>query len=85
MGMTLEERLESLLKSPEPAKAFRSWVLEQTKQGLTKARIYESLEQFLLHLRSVPESSEVDEDIVLDVMDSLTGWCHPESELLPDR
>jgi len=35
-------------------------------------------------LRTWPDYRETDEDAVLDVMDALTGWCHPDAQLLAD-
>jgi len=82
--MTLEERVEMSLQSPEPAQALRTLVLELSQKGYAKADIYELLEKFVVHLRTRDDFRESDEDIVLDVMDALTGWCHPDAQLLRD-
>jgi hypothetical protein len=41
------------------------------------------LEGFLVRLRTRADYRDSDEDAVLDVMDSLTGWCHPDARLPP--
>jgi hypothetical protein len=82
--MTNKERLQSALRSAEPARTLRSVVQELARAGQTKEEVYHLLEELLLDLRGredVPASSE---DAVLDVMDALTGWCHPDAQLIRD-
>jgi hypothetical protein len=62
---------------------LRAAVLELSREGQTKAGIYELLEKCLLQLRA-RDDREVAEDAVLDVMDALTGWCHGDVQLLPN-
>jgi hypothetical protein len=82
--MTPEERLESALRSAEPARALRSLVLTLSQEGHAKTRIYQLLEELVAGLRSRDDYRESDGEVVLDVMDALTGWCHPDARLLPD-
>ena len=82
--MTIQERFEQALQSPEPAAALRSVVLDLGHQGHTRKELYELLEQVLARLRERKDFLESEEDAVLDVMDALTGWCHPSAELLQD-
>jgi hypothetical protein len=82
--MTVRERLRLALRSPQPAPALRSLVHELHGQGRNKAEIYELLENYLVEMRTQPGHAEPDEDVLLDVMDALTGWCHPDVRLLPD-
>jgi hypothetical protein len=83
--MTPQERLASMLQTPEPGRALRALVLELSTEGYTKAKIYEFLEQLLLELRTRADHRETDEDAVLDTLDALTGCCHPDARLLPDQ
>ena len=83
--MTPPERLESALRSPDPGRSLRSLVLELSQEGHTKADIYELLEKLVVQVRARADYRESDEDVVLDVMDALTGWCHPDAQLLPDN
>jgi len=80
----LEERCEKALHSPDPGRALRALVQDLSREGLQKEEIYELLEKFLTHLRRKEGRRQSDEDLVLDVMDALTGWCHPEAQLLPN-
>jgi hypothetical protein len=78
------EQLETALHSRNPAEALREVVRTLASEGTTKASIYEKLEQLLVELRERASHSESDENTVLDVMDTLTGWCDPAARLLPD-
>ena len=80
--MVPESRFETALRSADPPAALRSLVAELSAHGHSKADISESLEKLLLRLRREGEAKE-HEDIFLDVLDTLTGWCHPASQLLP--
>ena len=82
--MTPAERLDQALRCSEPAEALRSLVMELSQEGRTKAQILEVLGEFLEQLRTRPDYREIDEDAVLDVMDALTGWCHPDARLLAE-
>ena len=64
---------------------MRTLVLELSHKGYSKDDLYELLEKFIVHLRSRDDFRESDEDLVLDVMDALTGWCHPDAKLLPEN
>jgi hypothetical protein len=83
--MTIEERLEHALATDQPALALRSLAGELSQEGRTRQEIYTALESLLVRLRAHPGSRESQEDAVLEVMDSLTGWCHPGAELLPEE
>ena len=79
--MTSQERLQGALRSPEPVKALRSLVLDLSQEGRGKGEIYDLLDQFVIQLRTRENYRESEEDPVLDVMDALTGWCHPSAQL----
>ncbi len=83
--MNAEERVETALRSAEPAQALRGLVQDLAREGLARTAIAELLERSLAQLRTRPDFSASDEDAVLDVLDALTGWCHPSAELLPDK
>jgi hypothetical protein len=78
------ERLEQALRSPEPARALPTLVLELHHEGHSKAEIYSLLDNFLVHLRQAESYRDSDEDVLLDVLDALTCWCHPDAQLLSD-
>jgi hypothetical protein len=83
--MAAHDRVETALRSAEPARALRALVEDLARQGNTKTMIYELLEGSLVELRKQPDYREAYEDALLDTMDSLTGWSHPTAELLPEK
>jgi hypothetical protein len=78
------KRLQIAFHTPNPAKAIKSFVEELSSEGVSKDEIYGLFEKFLLNLRREEDFEEEDEDLVLDLMDALTGWCSPQGRLLPD-
>jgi hypothetical protein len=83
--MTFEDRMATALRSPEPVPALRGMVQDLAREGTTRTEIYDMLEKFLVQRRSQPDFAEREEEAVLDVMDALTGWCHPSAHLLPEK
>ncbi len=77
--MSTEELLEQALASPNPALELRSVIMRLNSQGLTKETLLERLERTRETLREA--GRERDEDLVLDVMDFLAGWCSPHMKL----
>lgn len=81
--MIAPETFSTAIASREPGQTLREMVLKLAAEGRPKAEIVTSLEQFLLWLRSRETTCESDEDVVLDVLDALADWCHPDAQLLP--
>lgn len=79
--MTSLDRLYDALRSPTPPQALRSAVTALAEEGQSPEGVYELLERFLLDLRARGTGSEADEELVLDLMDAATGWCHPSAQL----
>jgi hypothetical protein len=77
--------MDTALRLPQPGQAFRDLVLELAREGYEKKQILQFLEEFLIQLREKKEHKESDEDIILDTMDCLVGWSHPQARLLRDR
>ena len=50
--------------------------------GLGRVEVYDAFEQFRASLRA--ENREPDEDLVMEAMDRISGWCRPEMKLFPD-
>ncbi len=82
--MTPAERVASALGSPDSGRTLRSVVREMAREGFPKAELYALLEKCLLDLRLRADHPESEEDLLLDVMDALDGWCHPDARLLPE-
>ncbi len=79
--MIPETRLEKALRASPPAPALRTLVRDLFREGHSKEEIYGFLESFVVQLRARQDDREADEEMVLDLMDALTGWCHPEAQL----
>jgi hypothetical protein len=63
------------LKAPQPLEAMRQLARDRLSQGSTRKEIREELEQLRVRLQA--EDREADEDVVLDALDLVTGWCSP--------
>jgi hypothetical protein len=85
--MSVEEAQEDPLfdlyapafETKEPYGVLRETVKGLLDQGYDRKILIESLTQFGLMLRS--QGKKAEEDEVLDVLDTLTGWCHPDAQL----
>jgi hypothetical protein len=82
--MLVVSRLVEALRSENPAKKLRSLVADLAAEGQSKASIYDALEEVLIHLREDGNKRDAEEEVVLDVTDALSDWCHPSARLLPD-
>jgi hypothetical protein len=82
--MNLQTWFEQTLSAPNPGTAMRSLVLDLAKQGHSRAAICDALEKLVLSLRE-HAGNEAAEDVVLDTLDALTGFCHPSARLLADE
>jgi len=77
--MPLEECFEEALRSTEPLHELRSLALRLSSQGQDKTAIVAKFEEARRHLREA--NRESDEDVVMDVMDCLVGWCSPQMRI----
>lgn len=81
--MIPQERFDAALRSGDVYEALRESVLQLAQEGHGKEEIYAAFEQLLLRIRAQHQGSESEEeDIVLDVMDTIVGWCSPNKQLL---
>lgn len=70
---------ETALRSRQPTQQLREVVARLLRAGHDRITIQQSLEQFRLTLREADR--EADEDVVLEVLDFLTGWSSPHQKL----
>lgn len=63
------ERYRRALNSPDKLSSLTEEIKNLRKEGISKEDLLEDLELFRNQLE------EIEEDIVLDVMDFLTGFC----------
>jgi hypothetical protein len=74
--MPLDDGFEQALRSAEPVNQLRSLALRLHSGGLDKAAIIEKFEGARRELRLADR--EADEDVIMDAMDCLVGWCSPQ-------
>ncbi len=60
----------------EPLQALHALLVKKARSGSSIDALRSVLEQFRDRLRD--QGRESDEDVVLDALDSLNGWCHPD-------
>lgn len=77
--MKRDNDLEKALKDPQPFVQLRNLVQQWLAQGQDRQMILDRFEQARLPLRT--EGREADEDVLLEVMDCLVGWCSPHMKL----
>jgi len=71
--------IHAALRSDEPLDNLRRAVDGQLSAGVSREAINARLEVVRSELRA--EGREDDEDVVLDVMDFVTGWSSPHMRL----
>ena len=81
--MEIDAGIESALKSPNPLDELRALIRTLLSQGRTPKSILNLFEQSRQQLRNA--GRETDEDVVMEAMDFLTGWCSPHMKLTPDK
>ncbi len=81
--MQLDPRIQQALASPEPLTQLRFLVRELQTQGQDQAAILALFEQARQQLRQ--EGRDREEDVLLEVMDFLAGWCSPHMSLVPKK
>jgi len=72
--------IESALGSEDPLDALRDEMRRRLASGWTQDQLLGLLGEFRESLRQ--QQREADEDVVLEVMDSLAGWASPRRKAL---
>jgi hypothetical protein len=71
--------MDAAVHSAAPLAELRSLVRQELEASVPPEQVLEKLEA----LRSrLPADEEAEEDVVLDVMDFVTGWCSPHMRLV---
>jgi hypothetical protein len=81
--MPLNAKVEESLHSSNPFEQLRLLVVSLQGEGFDRGAILHFFEEARQNLRNA--GREADEDIVMDVMDCLVGWCSPKMSLEPER
>ena len=69
---------DAAFRAPNPTIALRDVVAEELVQH-DRATVLDELEELRAALRAA--SRDAEEDVVLEVMDFVTGWCAPHVRL----
>ena len=77
--MKIEPRFHEALAATEPLAEFRKAVREQLAAGRTREDITRALDRLRTMLKE--SGRDHDEDLVLEVLDLLAGWCSPHMKL----
>ncbi len=77
--MSARERFEAALHSENPVLCLRNVVQDMVDKGRDQASLVAELEAFRTMLQA--EGRDNDEDIVLDVMDFVVGFCSPHMKI----
>ncbi len=75
----LRLRLERAVITPHPARAVRALVRNLFREGYNNEEIFEVFSEFVPLLRNTGQDRKADEDAVLDAMDELSHWLHPDA------
>lgn len=75
------DRFEQALSAEHPLGALRSLALDWVQRGQSRETVLAAFERQRQHLREAGQ--EQAEEVVMEVMDFLTGWCSPHVRL-PD-
>lgn len=71
--------LEEKLISDNPFEDLRNLLKTMISQGYDREQLVEELIDFALKLRA--ENREKDDDLLLEMVDFLTGWCSPSMKI----
>lgn len=78
-AMQLDAQFDAALHTPEPLLRLRDTVRALLDQDWTRDELLAALETFRETLRTA--GRDADEDIVLEAMDFVTGWCSPQMKV----
>jgi hypothetical protein len=81
--MKIEDGIQSALKSSNPLDELRSLIKALLSEGRSPENILNLFKRNRQQLRSA--GREADEDVVMEAMDFLTGWCSPSMKLPADK
>ncbi len=77
--MPIENCFEEALRSPDPVDGLRALAIRLLAEGHGREDVIARFENTRAQLREVNRDAE--EDIIMDVMDFLVGWCSPHARI----
>jgi hypothetical protein len=81
--MPLDPRIEQALAGPDSLNQLQLLVKKLQSEGLSNDSILQLFEQARQHLRE--QGRQHDEDVVMELMDFLVGWCSPHMKLASEN
>lgn len=79
--MKIQDAIEQALRAGEPLKSLKDLAIQFSAEGKSEPEIYKIFEDCILQMRTMNTYKESDEEMVMEVLDAITGWCHPEARL----
>ncbi|BBO33454.1 hypothetical protein [Lacipirellula parvula] len=76
-------RLEIELVRPDAFKAALAFACDLEDAGMSQDDLFRACDESREQHHS--DADERKYDAILDVMDRITGWCHPRLKLFPDE
>jgi hypothetical protein len=80
-AMNSISQFEDALHADEPSARLRQLALDLAAEGHSPPAVLHLFETFRAVLRSTHRETE--EDLVLDTMDAIVGWCNESAKLFP--
>jgi hypothetical protein len=77
--MTWDDEFEQALASADPLRDLSDRVSALVEGGTDREELRQRLESF--HVRLAEAGRDDDDDVVLEVLDFLTGWANPSQRI----
>ena len=74
-------QFEAALQSDQPSVRLRQLALDLAAEGYSPPAVLDLFEAFRAVLQS--NHRETEEDLVLETMDAIVGWCSQSAKLFP--
>ena len=82
MEQRRQQQLFAALESSDAADALYQIALAWKAEGMSQQLMYDAFEACCKTLRSL--DVEEQEDVVMDIMDRIVGWCAPQARIFGD-
>jgi hypothetical protein len=77
--VSITDEFNAALASGEGLEGLRSAVERELRSGVPREHVIAQLEALRSDLRE--DGRDADDDVVLEVLDFVTGWCSPQMRL----
>jgi hypothetical protein len=81
--MLYKEELHNALYSKSPVESIRELILKLNRQGVGKQQIYNFVNDYYKELLD-QEGKELEENILFDILDIISGWYNSKNLNLKD-